>query len=170
MRTRHEIVARAFAHQGHRETSENDSLLIRAWLRRCGVMSPAPWCAAFASWCVEERTESPAFDQGRPVAVACAGALRLGRMFPATLDPQPGDLMYFATGGGAGHIGIVVATNAHEALCMEGNSQNRVRLVRRLRSEVLFSRTRDEDVSPETILLEPWPEAPLVRVAREGTR
>jgi hypothetical protein len=156
MRTRHDIVGRAFVHEGHRETAENDSILIRAWLRLCGITYPAPWCAAFASWCLGDR--------------ALAGALKLGRSFPATLSPQPGDLMYFATGGGAGHVGIVVAVAPSEVLCMEGNSANRVRLVRRLRSEVLFSRTRDEDAGPETILLEPWPEAPLVRVSRADTR
>ncbi len=156
MRTRHEIVGRAFVHEWHRETAENDSILIRAWLRLCGITAPAPWCAAFASWCLGDR--------------AMAGALKLGRSFPATLSPQPGDLMHFATGKGAGHIGIVVAVSELEVLCIEGNSQNRIRLVRRLRSEVLFSRTRDEDAGPETILLEPWPAAPLVRVAREGTR
>lgn len=156
MRTRHEIVQRAFTHEGHRETAENDSVLIRAWLRLCGVGSPAPWCAAFASWCLGDR--------------AIAGALNLGRSFPATLAPQPGDLMYFATGGGKGHIGIVVAVSATEVLCLEGNRHNGVRLVRRLRSEVLFSRTREEAAGPETILLEPWPEAPLAHVAREGTR
>jgi hypothetical protein len=156
MRTRHEIVGRAFTHQGHHETAENDSILIRAWLRLCGIKSPAPWCAAFASWCLGDR--------------AMAGALKLGRSFPTTLRPQPGDLMYFATGGGAGHIGIVVAVSDTEVLCIEGNRNNAVRLVRRLRSEVLFARTRAEDAGPETTLLEPWPEAPLARVEREGTR
>lgn len=156
MRTRHEIVGRAFTHVGHSETSENDSILIRAWLRLCGIVTPAPWCAAFASWCLGDR--------------AMAGALKLGRSFPATLNPQPGDLMYFATGGGKGHVGIVVAVNELEVLCIEGNQRNRVRLIRRLRSEVLFSRTRAEDAGPETALLEPWPEAPLVRRSLEGTR
>jgi hypothetical protein len=156
MRTRHDIVGRAFIHEGHKETAPNDSLLIRAWLRQCGIDYPAAWCAAFASWCLGDRN--------------MAGAVKLGKSFPATLAPEPGDLMWFPTGGGKGHVGIVIAVDETEALCMEGNSANQVRLVRRLRSEVKFSRTRAEAAGPETILLKPWPAAPLVRVSLEGTR
>ncbi len=156
MRTRAEIVERARVHVGHSETSENDSILIRAWLRLCGVASPAPWCAAFASWCLGDR--------------AMAGALKLGRSFPATLNPQPGDLMYFATGGGKGHIGIVVAVSEDEVLCIEGNRHNRIALVRRLRSEVLFSRTRAEDWEGPQLDLGPSERWPLARRTIEGTR
>lgn len=155
MRTRAEIVERARVHVGHTETAENDSILIRAWLRLCGVVAPAPWCAAFASWCLGDR--------------AIAGALKLGRSFPATLNPQPGDLMYFGTGGVYGHIGIVVFVLPDRVFCIEGNSQNRIRFVCRLRSEVLFSRTRAEDWEGPPADFVPM-STPLVRVAREGTR
>jgi hypothetical protein len=131
------------------------------------VGAPAAWCAAFASWCVEERLER---KLGTATPVKEAGALNLGRLFPATRNPQPGDLMYFATGGGKGHVGIVIAVDETEVLCIEGNSQNRVRYVRRLRSEVLFSSTRVEAAGPETTLVKPWPEAPLAHVTIEGTR
>lgn len=169
MKTRAEIVARARLHVGHRETANNDSPLIRPWLRRCGVNAPSAWCAAFASWCVEERDEALAFAQGRSVVVACAGALRLGRMFLATRAPQPGDLMFFATDDeGHGHVGIVVAGDADTVLCIEGNSANMVRFVRRLRSEVLFASTRDEVLALPP--LEAYTAAPLVRVSKAGTR
>lgn len=99
-----------------------------------------------------------------------AGALKLGRSFPATLSPQPGDLMYFPTGKGAGHIGIVVAVSATEALCIEGNRNNRIAFTRRLRSDVLFSRTRSEDwVAPSSWVVAAVA-APLVRADRDGTR
>lgn len=159
MRNRHDIVGRAFVHLGHRETAENDSVLIRAWLRRCGVFVPSAWCAAFASWCLEDDKPS-------------AGALNLARNYLETREPQPGDLMFFATDDqGHGHIGIVVGVAPAEALCIEGNSANMVRLVRRLRREVRFASTRPGELAgPETVLLEPWPTAPLVRVSKEGTR
>jgi hypothetical protein len=66
---------------------------------------------------------------------------------------------------GSGHIGIVENVSTTEALVIEGNSENAVRRVRRLRSEVWFSQTREE-----VWLHEPWPNAPLVRVQKAGTR
>lgn len=155
------IVARAEQHLGHREVAPNSSPLIDGWLRRCGVKPGLPWCAAFASWCVETREHG-----GR---VACAGALRLGAMFPETRNPQLGDLCWFATDGkGAGHVGIVAAAvGLDEVICIEGNSGDRVRYVRRLRSQVKFSSTRNE--------LAPLPEgtplgAPFLAVSYDGTR
>jgi hypothetical protein len=156
MRTRAEIVNRASLHIGHKETAPNDSLLIRAWLRRCGINYPAAWCAAFACWCLEDR--------------AMAGAVKLGKSFPAARDPQPGDLMWFPTGGGRGHVGIVAAVNDAEALCIEGNSANQVRPVRRLRSEVQFSRTREEAWGAPSAWVFDVVSAPLVHVTPEDTR
>jgi hypothetical protein len=168
MRTREQICERSRIHVGHREVTPNRSPLIDAWLRRCGLGPGYPWCAAFASWCVEAGCiYHPSATIVEPVA--CAGALRLGHMFPATLDPMPGDLMYFATDDkGAGHVGIVVAGNAESVLCIEGNSANMIRYVRRLRSEVLFARTRREIATLPPI--NPRLNAPLVRVSFEGTR
>lgn len=172
MRTRTQIVGRARLHVGHREVTPNRSILIDAWVRRCGL-DPAggyPWCAAFASWCVEDYR--PVADPDVDYPVACAGALRLGRAFPETRNPQPGDLMWFATDGkGAGHIGIVVAgVGLDEVLCVEGNSDNRVRFTRRARAEVRFSSTRPSEALALPALPEIASAAPLVRVAREGTR
>jgi hypothetical protein len=168
MRTRQEIVERARLHVGHRETSNNRSPLIDAWLRRCGLGPGYAWCAAFASWCVEDR-EMHLTGEDSPVLapVKQAGALKLGRMFPATRDPQPGDLMYFATDDkGAGHVGVVVGGDEDRVLCVEGNSANSVRYAYRTRAEVLFARTRDEAL---TLPLESRA-APLVHVTKDGTR
>lgn len=174
MRSRHDIVARALVHVGHRETAPNDSPLIRAWLRRCGILQPAAWCAAFASWCVEEYWDTV---ESAPEFVKQAGALRLAALFPETRDPQPGDLMWFPTDDqGHGHIGIVIAVGATQALCVEGNSANMVRIVRRLRSEVRFSSTRPgARAEARTEILKPWAESlgydpPLVHVGFDGTR
>lgn len=166
MRNRAQIVERARLHVGHKEATPNDSFLIRAWLRRCGVTKPSAWCAAFASWCVEEREQNGGDEL---VDVKSASVLRLAALFPETSEPQPGDLMWFPTDDqGHGHVGIVVGVSDDEVLCIEGNSANRVRYVRRLRSEVRFASTRP---------LERWagaverrPTAPLVHVSFEGTR
>lgn len=164
LRTRAQIVERARLHVGHRETANNRSPLIDAWLRRCGVGTGLAWCAAFASWCVENRTER---KLGTVVEVAQAGALNLGRTFPETRNPQPGDLMFFATNAtGSGHVGIVLAGDNLHVLCAEGNSANSVRLVKRIRSEVRFSSVRLETLALPTIT----ETAPLVAVSYEGTR
>lgn len=166
MRTRAQIVERARIHVGHREVSENDSPLIRAWLRRCGVPFPAPWCAAFASWCIEERALLP---NGVAAPVACASVLKLAALFPLTDYPEPGDLMFFPTGGVHGHCGIVVFVLPDRVFCIEGNSNNCVRYVCRMRSEVWFASTRDEDWEGPPVDFVPM-SAPLVHVTREGTR
>ena len=51
-------------------------------------------------------------------------------------------------------------------LCIEGNSANSVRLVKRIRSEVRFSSVRLETLALPTIT----ETAPLVAVSYEGTR
>lgn len=45
-------VARSYV--GERESAANDSKLIRFWLKLSGVLSPAPWCAAFVTACLVE--------------------------------------------------------------------------------------------------------------------
>jgi hypothetical protein len=169
--SRTQIVERARQHVGHREVAPNRSPLIDEWLRRCWVSPGLPWCAAFASWCVETLpgTARPGVDGTLNRELRCAGALKLGRMFEETRNPQPGDLMWFATDAkGAGHIGIVAAgVGLDEVLCIEGNSADGVRYVRRLRSEVRFSCTRPGEHCP---LPASDVDAPLVHVSYEGTR
>lgn len=171
MKTRAQIVERAREHVGHRETAPNDSPLIREWLKRCGIGKPAAWCAAFASWCVFDRPSPP--NSGRIVEIVQPGALKLGGLFPETREPQPGDLMFFATDDeGHGHVGVVVDVLPTLVLCIEGNSENRVRYVVRRRDEVRFACTRPaehwEGGGVGTLKL--WDTAPLVRVSKAGTR
>lgn len=172
MRTRAQILERARLHVGHRESAPNDSVLIRAWLRRCGITSPAAWCAAFASWCLEH--QDLLVGPGEDIrVVARAGALKLGLSFPETRDPQPGDLMFFATNDkGNGHIGVVVDVLPTNVLCIEGNSANQVRYVIRKRSEVRFACTRPDEPWTGGVVagLQLWDRAPLVAVSFEGTR
>jgi hypothetical protein len=166
--TRATIVARSKQHLGHREVTSNRSPLIDEWIRRCGLAPEKAyaWCAAFASWCVDQYLER---KLGTARDVKQAGALNLGRMFPETRTPQPGDVCYFATDAkGAGHVGIVEAGDELHVLVNEGNSDNKVQAVRRLRSEVKFGSTR-----VEVLALPPIPadcKAPLKRVSYAGTR
>jgi uncharacterized protein (TIGR02594 family) len=165
MLTRTEILARAREHVGHREVTPNSSPLIDEWLSECGIdltIPPErkPWCAAFASWCLDARNVR---------GWRYAGALSLGMRYADTRNPHAGDLMWFPTDAkGSGHIGIVVAgVGLDTVLCVEGNSDNMVRYVRRTRSEVRFSSTRIEAMhltDGSSI------RAPLVSVSWKGTR
>jgi len=126
---------------------------IDQWLGRCGVSTGLPWCAAFASWCLD--------------FVSTAGALALGQHFPATLDPYPGDVMYFPTGGGKGHCGLVLGVSPHEVMTIEGNCQDAVRVVRRARDLVRFGSIGNDlqGKCPEAVA-----SLPFLATRIEGTR
>jgi hypothetical protein len=132
---RQAVVRRAQAELGVAEVSGSNrdrEGKIDRWLARCGVAPGLPWCAAFASYCLS--------GEGRP-GVALAGACALGRKFPATDSPVPGDLMWYPTDvKGHGHIGIVTGVTLSEVMCIEGNQRNAVRCVRRARGVVRFAR------------------------------
>lgn len=100
---------------------------IQGWLERCGARPGDPWCAAFASHCLGVRR--------------IAGAQRLGRSFPATTEPWPGDVMWYPTTGEQGHCGIVIGVGAVEVMTLEGNLRHGVRCVRRPRAGLRFART-----------------------------
>jgi hypothetical protein len=126
---------------------------IQRMLLQCHAKPGDPWCAAFASMCLGD--------------VAIASALALGAHFPAVDSPLPGDVMWFATGGGKGHCGIVLGLGRHEVLTIEGNCQNAVRLVRRARDLVRFSSTGSDlqGTCPTS-----FAEAPFLATSVVGTR
>jgi hypothetical protein len=124
---RQAIVKRALGFIGVIETSENRHPLIDKWLKACGVGVGQPWCAAMASHCIG--------------SVAIASAQILGKRFPPTVDPWPGDLMWYRTGEWQGHCGVVIGVSASEVMTVEGNLRNACRVARRARNAVNLSRT-----------------------------
>lgn len=155
-RRRQVIVKRACSMVGLMELDINRGPEIDQWLSRCGAPLGSAWCAAYASWCL-----SAALGE-----VAIAGAQELGKHYPPTFNPLPGDLMWFATGSWQGHIGIYIGGNLIEAGCVEGNSANMVRLTRRLRRDVCFSCILPDDDTSVPLPLG----LPIVSVASSGTR
>ena len=129
---RRRVVARAQSLLGLAEDppGSNRAPKIDELLQRCGVSTGLPWCAAFASWCLD--------------TVAIAGALALAAHFQAVGSPLPGDVMWFPTGGGKGHCGIVVGLGLHEVMTIEGNCQDAVRCVRRASDLVRFASTGED--------------------------
>lgn len=100
--------------------------VITAWLQRSGAKPGDPWCAAAVSRWLG--------------TVMIAGAQRLGKHFPATALPLPGDVFWYPTTGGRGHCGIVTGVSTLEVMTIEGNLRHAVRSVRRPRAGLFFSR------------------------------
>ena len=154
---RRAVVARAQSAMGTTEDppGSNRGHRIDEWLQRCHVSTGQPWCAAFASWCLD--------------TVAIAGALALGARFfhHPGLEPMPGDVMFFPTGGGKGHCGLVLGVSPHEVMTIEGNCQDAVRCVRRARDLVRFASTGlDTDgTCPASVV-----SVPFMATSTEGTR
>jgi hypothetical protein len=136
---RQRIIERAHEYIGLEEDppgSNDDPLrLIRTWLNRCNAAPGDPWCAAFASHCL---------SAGTLHLVRCAGALALGRLFPATDEPRPADLFWFPRGSVHGHVGLVLGVGADEIMTLEGNCANAVRVARRQAEGLRFSRTIED--------------------------
>lgn len=152
---RRAVVARAQSALGITEEppGSNRGHRIDEWLQRCHASTGQPWCAAFASWCLD--------------IVAIAGAQALGAHFPAVDSPLPGDVMWFSTGAGKGHCGVVVGLSPHEVMTIEGNCQDAVRCVRRARDLVRFSATGSDiaGTCPAALVA-----APFLATSTEGTR
>ncbi len=108
---------------------------IRGWLARCFARPGDPWCAAFASVCL---------SAGLPHQLRVANAQGLGKRFPKTTQPVSGDLFWYPTGPVKGHVGLVLGVAPLEVMTLEGNCDNAVRVVRRDRSRLNFSRTVDD--------------------------
>lgn len=156
---RQAIIARAAACVGIVELDGNRGREIDEWNERAGARLGSSWCASFASWCISVA--------GLP-EVKEAGAQALGKRFPATRSPRPGDLGWFRTGKWEGHIGPYIGGDADFAALIEGNSGNGVRVVRRRRDLLEFSRVvRDFAPAPDAPLP---PRLPLVPVVLWGTR
>ncbi len=111
-------------------TNTDPAGTIRDWLLNVGAHARDPWCAAFASHCLG--------------TVRIAGAQALGRRFPATTSPYPGDVMWYPTDVIRGHCGIVIGLSPSEVMTIEGNCDNAVRCVRRERARVRFGRVFEE--------------------------
>jgi hypothetical protein len=117
---------------------------IDGWLKRAHAPEGEPWCASAASAWLSVAT---------PVAIA--GAIRLGKHFPAVDRPWAFDLFWYPTDNkGHGHVGLVIGVGSTEVMTLEGNCRNKVMVARRPIQGLNFSRTFDETIGtcPKVIL------------------
>lgn len=99
---------------------------VKKYLASVGIKFPAPWCAAFVYWCVNEacnalKIDNPLFQTGGVMMQR-----RMSKKLVVKSNPQPGDLFVMDFGGGKGHIGFVdTVDNESETIgTIEGNSND----------------------------------------------
>lgn len=117
--------------------------IIDGWLKAAHAKEGDPWCAsAVSAW----------LSKVNPVRIA--GAVRLGQHFPATDSPWVGDIGWYSTGGGHGHVFLILGVGSTEVMTLEGNCSNECQVVRRPRAGINFSRTFDDTLGtcPKVIL------------------
>jgi hypothetical protein len=122
--------------------------IIDGWLKAARAKEGDPWCAAAASAWLSTVT---------PIRIA--GAVKLGQHFTPTDNPWVGDLFWYPTGGGKGHVGLVLGVSINEIMTLEGNCNNACRVVRRPRTGLRFSRTFDDTlgICPKIIVSDEVP-------------
>ncbi len=155
-------VRRAQRHLGLLETAPNvdPKGIIAAYLAECGISLPSAYCAAAAScWLAVP-------------GVRLASAVALGKRWAACETPAFGDLAWYPTGGGFGHIEIVIGYNPEtdEVMTIGANQNNGIRCIRRSVVGLNFTRAPFPvgDAPPLTIVS---PEVPFVRNGQlAGTR
>lgn len=115
-----------------RELTRNWSPQIRAYLAVTGIFSPAPWCAAFVTWCL---LEAGADRKKLPKNAASTyfwwkwaketGRLKVNEKGAPVYEPERGDLFDWNSDGG-GHIGgiydVVEVKGIVKMLTIEGNT------------------------------------------------
>lgn len=87
-----------------------------------------PWCHSFVSWCANEAGISSNIIPKTAGTHAGANWFKKQKQFikPSKENPpKRGDLMYHDSGGGKGHVGIVIAYNGDGTVTtIEGNTNN----------------------------------------------
>jgi hypothetical protein len=81
------------------------------------------WCAMFVSWCGNQAGVGT--DAFPSFALCSAGAdwfINQGRFhYAGSYQPQPGDLIFYASGGDIYHVGLVVDSDDYNVYSIEGN-------------------------------------------------
>lgn len=129
MATAKELVAKAASQIGVAENPP-DSNKVKYWdyyKQHCGKnYNGSPWCAAFVTWCMSEiGAWKFTSDEGRfrycPSLVAWAK--EKGQWLDRDAKPKPGDIILFANGTRACHVGIVESRpNSSSVITIEGNT------------------------------------------------
>ena len=89
-----------------------------------------PWCCTFVNWCFLQAFGDIGAQMTYGGSAACANQAALYRKSNAfyTSKPEAGDQIFFYSGGGINHTGIVVEVNGSAIRTVEGNYSDKVSL------------------------------------------
>lgn len=85
-------------------------------------MNYEPWCDMFVSWCAAQVGAAQIVGQFAGCIAHAQWFKQRGQWHDGTEGAQPGDVVFFATGGTACHVGIVRGTDGADLLTVEGNT------------------------------------------------
>ena len=116
-------VARAQLDLGVREVTSNWGPAIRLYLAVVGLFTPAPWCAAFVTWCL---LEAGAVRQKLPKLAASTYYWWLWAKQNGRLHTAPARGMGAVWNGkGGGHIMFVAQVLGNAIRTIEGNTDDK---------------------------------------------
>ena len=133
------------------------------------------WCDVFVDWCFYQLAGRDAKKaqqvecQTGPYGAGCGWSLSYykeqGRYF--TENPQPGDQIFFTSGGSVSHTGIVESVNGSTIVTIEGNASDQVKRINRKMNDGYtygFGRPKydKDDGSQQPIQQPEQPETPVV--------
>lgn len=126
------LVALARAEVGYREGADNytkyaeDPRITK--LYGWNVQNQ-PWCCTFVNWCFLQAFDDIGGKMTYGGSAACATQASYYRAHGAFKNsPEVGDQIFFYSGGGINHTGIVVEVNAGSIRTVEGNYSDKVSL------------------------------------------
>lgn len=85
-------------------------------------MNGEPWCDMFVSWCAAQVGAAQIVGQFAGCIAHADWFRDRGQWHDGTDGAQPGDVVFFASGGTACHVGIVRGTDGGDLLTVEGNT------------------------------------------------
>lgn len=130
------------------------------------------WCDVFVDWCFYQLAGCDAKKaqqiecQTGPYGAGCGWSLSYykeqGRYY--TENPQPGDQIFFTSGGNVSHTGIVESVNGSTIVTIEGNASNMVKRINRKMHDgytLGFGRPKFDTGSSTPVTPDPEPEKPV---------
>lgn len=116
---------------GQRESSANWSPRIKQYLAAAKVKTPAPWCAAYVNWVLQELFGAESLLEQVPLQAYVQSYYDFAKkndLLVKAVDVKPGDLflLWFPSLNRYGHIGIVKEMNFKKGRyqTLEGNSND----------------------------------------------
>ena len=95
-----------------------------------GSLQAQPWCDMFVSWCADQAGEMDAVGCFAYVPSHVNFFKNKGRYYAkGSVTPQPGDVIFFVSGGVACHVGYVEYATAGYVHTIEGNTSGGSTLV-----------------------------------------